>query len=77
MREKAAGGNGLHLEVLGIDQDFVILVEAARTGMVEIGGELLVEGLVRALMVVLVAPAFEAALLGAECRRGRTGRPRL
>ena len=66
------GGNHLHLEIAWIEQRFVVLVEPAGAGLVEIRRELLIERLVRAVMIVAVLPALETALLGREVHRGGT-----
>ena len=66
MREVPAGGNDFDLEVLGIDQRLVVLVEASRTVMVEIGRTLHLQSLMGAVVIIAVAPAVEAALLGRE-----------
>jgi len=72
--DMAAIADHFHLVVRGIDDGFVILGQTALAGLVIVCRELLAERLVGAFVVVGVAPAFEAALLGGHIYRWWLGR---
>ena len=72
--DAAGAGDDFDFLVGGVDQWFVILTDAPRTGVVKLGWGLLIERLMGTLMIIRVAPAFKATLLGADVGRGRLDR---
>ena len=71
VREVAGDGDHLHLELGRVDHGFVGFAEPAFAGLVRFGWRELRERLVGPLMIIVVPPTLEAALLGGEIGRRR------
>ena len=73
VRDVSRGGDFFAKVIRGIDEGLVVFAKASSTWLVKLGRRALVQSFMRALMVIGVLPAVEAALLGDEVGRGRPG----